>query len=45
MGQPTTAHTTGLHTHGEPSEGGLAFQMNFILRGWMRFEFEGHGAH
>eukprot|EP01050_Picozoa_sp_SAG11_P010874 SAG11_NODE_1114_length_5808_cov_12.177965_4_plen_211_part_00 len=31
MGEPTTAHTTGVHTHG------VDFQMNFVLRGWMKF--------
>lgn len=30
-------HTTGLHTHA------LDFQMIYILKGWIKFTYEGHG--
>ena len=32
-------HTTGLHAHK------CDFQMFFILKGWMRFVYEGQGEH
>ena len=32
-------HTTGLHQHH------LDFQMIYVLKGWIRFTFEGHGEH
>lgn len=32
-------HTTGLHQHK------LEFQMIYILKGWIRFTYEGHGEH
>lgn len=32
-------HTTGLHRHQ------LDFQMIYILKGWMRFTYEGQGEH
>ena len=32
-------HTTGLHRHG------LDFQMIYILKGWIKFTYEGHGEH
>ena len=32
-------HTTGLHRHH------LDFQMIYILKGWIRFTYEGHGEH
>jgi mannose-6-phosphate isomerase-like protein (cupin superfamily) len=32
-------HTTGLHQHR------LDFQMIYILKGWIRFTYEGHGEH
>ncbi len=32
-------HTTGLHCHG------LNFQMIYILKGWIKFTYEGHGEH
>jgi quercetin dioxygenase-like cupin family protein len=32
-------HTTGLHRHK------LEFQMIFILKGWIKFTYEGHGEH
>ena len=32
-------HTTGLHSHR------LDFQMIYILKGWMRFTYEGRGEH
>ena len=35
----STLHTTGLHQHR------LDFQMIYILKGWIRFTYEGHGEH
>jgi mannose-6-phosphate isomerase-like protein (cupin superfamily) len=32
-------HTTGLHQHR------LDFQMIYVLKGWIRFTYEGHGEH
>ena len=32
-------HTTGLHKHE------CDFQMFYVLRGWIRFVYEGHGEH
>ena len=32
-------HTTGLHQHH------LDFQMIYILKGWIRFVYDGHGEH
>jgi mannose-6-phosphate isomerase-like protein (cupin superfamily) len=32
-------HTTGLHRHE------CDFQMFYVLRGWIRFVYEGHGEH
>lgn len=32
-------HTTGLHRHQ------LEFQMIYILKGWIKFTYEGHGEH
>ena len=32
-------HTTGLHQHR------LDFQMIYILKGWIKFIYEGHGEH
>lgn len=32
-------HTTGLHRHQ------LDFQLIYILKGWIRFTYEGHGTH
>ena len=32
-------HTTGLHRHQ------LDFQMIYILKGWIRFTYAGHGTH
>ena len=32
-------HTTGLHQHH------LDFQMIYVLKGWIRFVYEGHGEH
>lgn len=32
-------HTTGLHQHL------CAFQMFYVLKGWIRFVYEGHGEH
>jgi mannose-6-phosphate isomerase-like protein (cupin superfamily) len=32
-------HTTGLHQHQ------CDFQMFYILKGWIRFVYEGHGEH
>lgn len=32
-------HTTGLHRHQ------LDFQMIYVLKGWIRFTYEGHGEH
>jgi len=32
-------HTTGLHQHL------LDFQMIYILKGWIKFTYEGHGEH
>jgi len=32
-------HTTGLHQHK------LNFQMIYILKGWIKFTYEGHGEH
>ena len=32
-------HTTGLHQHL------CDFQMFYVLRGWIRFVYEGHGQH
>ena len=32
-------HTTGLHQHR------LDFQLIYILKGWIRFTYEGHGEH
>jgi mannose-6-phosphate isomerase-like protein (cupin superfamily) len=32
-------HTTGLHRHN------LDFQMIYILKGWIRFTYDGHGEH
>jgi quercetin dioxygenase-like cupin family protein len=34
-----TLHTTGLHRHK------LDFQMFYVLKGWIRFTYEGHGEH
>ena len=34
-----TLHTTGLHRHK------LDFQMFYVIRGWIRFTYEGHGEH
>lgn len=35
----TSLHTTGLHQHK------LDFQMIYILKGWIKFIYEGHGEH
>lgn len=35
----TSLHTTGLHQHK------LDFQMIYILKGWIKFTYEGHGEH
>jgi quercetin dioxygenase-like cupin family protein len=35
----TSLHTTGLHQHR------VDFQMIFILKGWIKFTYEGHGEH
>ena len=32
-------HTTGLHAHR------CDFQMFYVLKGWIRFVYEGHGEH
>jgi mannose-6-phosphate isomerase-like protein (cupin superfamily) len=32
-------HTTGLHKHE------CDFQMFYVLKGWMKFVYEGHGEH
>ena len=32
-------HTTGLHRHD------CDFQMFYVLKGWIRFVYEGHGEH
>lgn len=34
-----TLHTTGMHQHR------LDFQMIYILKGWIKFTYEGHGEH
>ena len=38
-GDHSTLHTTGLHQHL------LDFQMIYILRGWIKFTYAGHGEH
>lgn len=38
-GDHSSLHTTGLHTHR------VDFQMIFILKGWIRFTYDGHGEH
>ena len=35
----TSLHTTGLHQHK------LDFQMIYILKGWIKFTYAGHGEH
>ncbi len=35
----TSLHTTGLHQHR------VNFQMIFILKGWIKFTYDGHGEH
>ena len=39
MGEPHDLHTTGLHQHL------CDFQMFYVLKGWMRFVYEGQGEH
>lgn len=36
---PCTDEVRKLHRHG------VVFQMIYVLKGWIRSEFEGHGAH
>jgi mannose-6-phosphate isomerase-like protein (cupin superfamily) len=38
-GEPHDLHTTGLHQHL------CEFQMFYVLKGWMRFVYEGQGEH
>jgi mannose-6-phosphate isomerase-like protein (cupin superfamily) len=38
-GEPHDMHTTGLHQHL------CDFQMFYVLKGWMRFIYEGQGEH
>jgi quercetin dioxygenase-like cupin family protein len=38
-GEPHDLHTTGLHQHL------CDFQMFYVLKGWMRFVYEGQGEH
>ena len=38
-GEPHDLHTTGLHQHL------CDFQMFYVLKGWMRFIYEGQGEH
>lgn len=38
-GDHSLLHTTGLHQHK------LDFQMIYILKGWIKFTYEGHGEH
>ena len=38
-GEPHDMHTTGLHRHL------CDFQMFYVLKGWMRFVYEGQGEH
>lgn len=38
-GDTADLHTTGLHQHH------LDFQMIYILKGWIRFVYEGYGEH
>jgi len=38
-GEPHDLHTTGLHQHL------CEFQMFYVLKGWMRFIYEGQGEH
>jgi mannose-6-phosphate isomerase-like protein (cupin superfamily) len=38
-GDHSTLHTTGLHQHL------LDFQMIYILKGWIKFTYAGHGEH
>jgi mannose-6-phosphate isomerase-like protein (cupin superfamily) len=37
--EPHELHTTGLHQHL------CDFQMFYVLKGWIRFVYEGHGQH
>ena len=39
QGEPHDLHTTGLHQHL------CEFQMFYVLKGWMRFVYEGQGEH
>ena len=39
LGQNHDLHTTGLHQHL------CDFQMFYVLKGWIRFVYEGHGEH